>query len=290
MKKILVLTDFSEASRKALFYTVNLYRDVACSFSILNNFIVLPDSTGIVDEQIARNAQSNLDEFLAELKKDTVEDKHSFEGLSIAGNLYITVSELYRKDPFDLLVVGASGTGNSVRLGSVATQMLRTAPCPVLVVPANTRPRRIESIVVATDYSNFESPELFAPVREVMQGGKKELTFLTILDKETAPSEVDSARQSLLDEYFNQYSPLHYYIKDDSPLEGIEDYLDSHQTDLLVTVSRHRSLWDILLNRSTSRILAYQAEVPLLVLNEENTAGHNADADGDSTMDWNVIL
>lgn len=287
MKKILVLTDFSEASQKALFYTINLYRDVTCSFSVLNNFIVLPDSTGIVDEQIARNAQSNLDEFIAQVEKDSIEDKHSFEGISIAGNLYITVSELYRKDPFDLLVVGASGTGNSIRLGSVATQMLRTAPCPVLVVPAKTRPKRIENIVVATDYSNFESPEVFAPVREVMQRGKKELTFLTILDKDTAPSEVDSTRQSLLDQYFNQYSPLHYYIKDDSPLEGIEDYLGSHKTDLLVTVSRHRSLWDILLNRSTSRILAYQAEVPLLVLNE-NVAEHSHDAD--STMDWNVIL
>ncbi|MBU1822937.1 MAG: universal stress protein, partial [Bacteroidetes bacterium] len=199
MKKILVLTDFSEASRKALFYTVNLYRNVACSFTILNNFIVLPDSTGIVDEQIARNAQSNLDEFIAELKKVALYENHAIEGLSIAGNLYITVSELYRKDPFDMLVVGASGTGNSVRLESVATQMLRTAPCPVLVVPAKTRPKRIENIVVATDYSNFESPEVFAPVRELMQHGNKELIFLSILDKDTAPSQVDTERQSLLD-------------------------------------------------------------------------------------------
>jgi nucleotide-binding universal stress UspA family protein len=286
MKKLLLLTDFSDASRKAIVYAIRLYQEVPCKFAVLNNFVLLPDSTGIVDEQIALDAQSNLDEFIVGLEKDTYQRKHSFEGISIAGNLFVTVSELYEKDPFDMLVLGASGTGNSVRLGSVATQMIRAAPCPVLVVPAHTQPQRIGNIVVATDYTNFKSPEVFAPVRELMDGGGKELIFLSVLAKEMSPSEVDTNRQSLLDQYFNGFDPLHYYVKDDSPLEGIKDYLSSHRADLLVTISHHRSLWDIFLNRSTSRILAYHAEVPLLVLKEHDSEGRADEA----TMDWNVIF
>ncbi len=286
MKKIVLLTDYSKASRNAVFYTVRLYHEIPCEIRVVHSYELLPDSTGIMDEEIAKIAATGMEEFLLELKQDLVGDSHSFEGLTFAGNLSLTVSELYEKDPFDVLVVGASGSGNSVRLGSVATQMIRAAPCPVLVVPVQTDVKRIVKIVVVTDYSNFSSPDVFAPVKELMAEGQKELVFLSILKKDESPEEVDSHRQSLLNAYFEWYKPLHYYMKDGSTLGGIEDYLETHKTDLLVTIAHHTSLWDILLNRSTSRILAYQAEVPLLVLQE----GTSGDSDVPGTMDLNVIL
>jgi hypothetical protein len=182
-------------------------------------------------------------------------------------------------------VVGATGSGKSVRLGSVATEIIRTAPCEVLVVPSSARAKRIENIVIATDYSNFQSVGVFEPLKEIMEEGFTKLTFLSILRYEDSVKELSAEGLAALNDYFMGSDLLHYYIKNTSLVEGIEEYLSIHSTDLMITVSHNRSLWDVILNRSTSRILAYQAEVTLLVLFENK----NETESNVSSSEWNII-
>ncbi len=268
MKKILVLTDFSDTSRKAIEFILHLYEDMACSFTVLNRYIELPLSTDQVDEAVDHNAQSRIDSYVDEFRKQFASSSFSFEGIAIGGNLVVAVTGMYEKDPFDVVVVGASGTGKSVRLGSVATEIIRVARYPVLVVPASTQLRPIQNIVIATDYQNFNSAEVFEPIRELMHKGTKELAFLQVLDSDSSEKESNDSGKNMLNDYFKGYEPTHYFINNDSPVEGIETFLGRCPTDLLVTVSHHHSLWDVFLNRSTSRTLAYGAKVPLLVLFE----------------------
>ena len=287
MKKILLLTDFSDTSRKAIEFAMHLYKGMTCSFTVLNCYIELPLSTDQVDEAVEHNAQSRMDAYVGGFRQQfTSSNSFSFEGVVIGGNLAVAVTDMYEKDPFDVVVVGASGTGNSVWLGSSATEIIRAARYPVLVVPASIRLRPIQNIVIATDYQNFRSTEVFDPIRELMESSIKELAFLQVLDSDSSEQGVDNTGEMLLNEYFKGYGPLHYYIQNDSPVEGIESFLTSYHTDLLVTVSHHHSLWDVLLNRSTSRILAYEARVPLLVLFEVVSDS----SDDLPSPDWNVIL
>ncbi|TDB65206.1 universal stress protein [Arundinibacter roseus] len=269
MKKILVLTDYSAAARHALLFAMHMYHAQACEFSLLHSYAQLPEASDFLDDQIGRDAQAMMNDYVEGFKKEyELNPYHALSGTAIGGNIYIAVSELYAKQPSELVVVGATGNGDSIWLGSVATEIIRTAPCPVLVVPISAALRPLQDFVIATDYSNFKSQTLFKPVAEVLEAGKSKLVFLSILEPEQSAKEVDQERQALLNQYFEDFEPLHFFMKDDSTLEGIEEYLSNHHTDLLVTVSHNRSLWDVLLNRSTSRILAYQAEVPLLVLTE----------------------
>ncbi|MPR32771.1 universal stress protein [Salmonirosea aquatica] len=286
MKKILLLTDFSETSRKAIDFALQLYKGIACEFTVLNCYIELPLSNDQVDEVVDHNAQSRINEYVDALKQKNSDGDFSFRGTAIGGNLAVAVTGIYEKVPFDAVVVGASGTGSSVRLGSVATEIIRAARYPVLVVPSSVPVKPVQRIVVAIDYQNFRMPEVLAPVRELMKSGMSGLVFLSILDPDSSDSEVDSQEKRLLNEYFLGYNPQHHYTKNDSPAAGIEAFISSHETDLLVTVSHHHSLWDVLLNRSTSRILAYDAQVPLLVLSETVPDP----TDELPSPDWNVIL
>jgi len=286
MKKILLLTDFSETSRKAIEFVLHLYKGFSCSFTVLNCYTELPLSTDQVDAAVDHNAQSRIDDYVDEFRQRVTSDSFSFRGVAIGGNLAVAVTGLYEKEPFDAVVVGASGSGNSVRLGSVATEIIRTARYPVLVVPSSVQFKPVQTITVATNYRNFRTTEVFAPVRELMQNGIKNLNFLSVLEADSSEDQVDSNNKMLLDEYFKAHAPLHYSIQNDSPAEGIEAFVASNETDLLVTVSHHHSLWDVLLNRSTSRILAYEAQVPLLVLVESDFAS----SDALPSPDWNIIL
>jgi nucleotide-binding universal stress UspA family protein len=286
MKNILLLTDFSDTSQKAIEFAMHVYKGLTCSFTVLNCYIELPLATDQVDEAVEHNAQSRICAYVDELRQQAISDSFSFEGMAIGGNLAVAVTGIYEKNPFDLVVVGASGTGNSVRLGSTATEIIRAARYPVLVVPSSTQLVPVQNIAVATDYRNFRSVEVFEPIRELVDAGRKKLIFVSVLDTDSAGQEVDAEGKMLLNEYFKMYEPLHSSIRNDSPVEGIEKFIASHDTHLLVTVSRHHSLWDVLLNRSTSRILAYEAQVPLMVLIETVSDS----SDNLPSPDWNVIL
>ncbi len=286
MKSILLLTDYSDTSRNAIELALHLYQGMACSFTVLNCYLELPLSTDQVDEAVDHNAQSRMGAYVEELRRQGVSDSFSFKGMAIGGNLAVAVTGLYEKDPFDVVVVGASGEGHSVRLGSTATELIRGARYPVLVVPSSAPIRAVHTIAVAVDYQNFRSPQVFEPIRELAGRGSKELVFITVLDADSSQQEVDTEGKMLLNEYFNEYEPLHYTVKNDSPTEGILTFFASHAADLLVTVSHRHSLWDVLLNRSTSRILAYEAKVPLLVLPE----AASDESDDLPSLDWNVIL
>lgn len=268
MKKIILLTDYSETSRKAFHFTLRLLADHDCLFTVLHSYAELPIATEMLDDQMSVRAQQKMDEFIGSFKAERSPADHLFEGKALEGNLFLLVEDLQARHAYDLVVVGASGAGNSVRLGSVATQIVRTVTCPVLVVPLTATCERINSFVLATNYTNFGSVRVFDLLRALLRKGQSTLTFLSILSKGDSMQEAEATGQSLLDEYFKGYMPIHHYLQEESPIEGIETYLANHKTDLLITVSHHRSIWDILLNRSTSRILAYRAEVPLLVLTE----------------------
>lgn len=56
------------------------------------------------------------------------------------GNPAACIVEVARKWPADLIVMGSHGRGGVQRmlLGSVAEEVMRHAPCPVLIVPAST--------------------------------------------------------------------------------------------------------------------------------------------------------
>lgn len=285
MKRILLLTDFSDTSRTAIRYALQMYKDHDCEFMVLNGFVGVPEASNYLDAQLYQTYKAQIDEYVGELRQAYVNERHSFEGESVDGNLFIAISELHNQKPFDLVVVGATGSGKSVRLGSVATEIIRTAPCEVLVVPASVKVKRIENIVIATDYSNFQSVAIFEPIKEIVEKDFTKLTFLSILAYNDSVQELSAEGLAELNAYFDGLDPLHYYIKETSPIEGIEEYLSIHHTDLMVTVSHNRSLWDVILNRSTSRILAYQAEVPLLVLFEGKQK-----TEGDlSPSEWNII-
>jgi nucleotide-binding universal stress UspA family protein len=281
MKRILLLTDYSETSSVSIHFAGDLYEKDDCEFTILHSYAELLIPTENVDRLMALRAQSQMDEYLTKIKSSRQIKGHVYEGIALEGNLYLLVEDLHAKYGYDMLVVGASGEGNNLLLGSVATQFVRTAPCPVLVVPRSVREKQIVDIVIATDYTNFSSVRVFDPVRDLLHQGVSRLIFLSIQYQPEPNEESEATGRELLNRYFHEFSPSHHPILDDSPIDGIEHYLSENPTDLLVTVSHHRSLWDIVLNRSTSRQLAYRAEVPLLVLTEKTSFLTDTQAPGE---------
>ncbi|MBN1998237.1 universal stress protein [candidate division KSB1 bacterium] len=140
-KKILVPTDFSPSSERALDFALQLFPDGAGQLHVVH---VVDDS---IHPAYYASGKTSLFDLLPDLRKRSLAAIDKFlsekipEGITIKRNVLeggvahrIAAYEL-EKD-MDLLVMGARGTGQLEEfvLGSIADRVVRKAECPVLTV------------------------------------------------------------------------------------------------------------------------------------------------------------
>ena len=143
IKQILVPIDFSECSAKALSYAVALAQQHGATVSLL--YVVhtfpVPSESGVVEyaaiqTQMREAGEDRLSRIIRELKGKVP------TGTAIrVGAPAREIVQVALEIPADLIVISTHGhTGlKHVFLGSVAEQVVREAPCPVLVVRERER-------------------------------------------------------------------------------------------------------------------------------------------------------
>lgn len=144
-KTILVPIDFSDGSTAALDYAVGLAGKLDAKITLLNVIGVqvlgaeygMPVAASAV-ELICDTSQQELAKLIAANK-----DKASFAPPVLEiGDPRTTIEQVVKKLGADLVVMGTHGRRGLKRLllGSVAEMVVRTSPCPVLLVRAEDKP------------------------------------------------------------------------------------------------------------------------------------------------------
>lgn len=143
IKIILVPTDFSPASKRALRYACNLADATGASLHIIHvvENPYLPNAfdgyyaplPGEFLEDLDRRTRTELEAQL------TAEEKAKYSAvfeLRMGSPAHEILEYLNDQDAIDLVVIATAGRGGVARLmmGSVADKLVRTAPCPVLTL------------------------------------------------------------------------------------------------------------------------------------------------------------
>ena len=143
IRNILVATDFSAPSEAALVYGRNFARTFLANLHVLH--VVDDVASRVVD---LTGAMPNLGQLQMELEADAQQRLHAFltdddrQSLKVRAATATSASPAqailnYAKEAeIDLLIIGTHGRTGMARLfmGSVAQQVVRLAPCPVLTV------------------------------------------------------------------------------------------------------------------------------------------------------------
>ena len=137
IKKILLAVDGSEHSMKAAEYAVEVAKMTRGEILLLHCHRPFPISPGepyfeMAIAGIQDNAHRILDPFIALLKKSGAPFGDKIEE-GRAGDVIAKVADI---EGCDVIVMGSRGRSElkGLVLGSVTHRVLRTAPCPVLVV------------------------------------------------------------------------------------------------------------------------------------------------------------
>jgi universal stress protein A len=139
LKRILVPTDFSEPSLKALRYAVALARQFGATIFLVHVLERIPFIAGdqsvvitIPEEESIQVAKKRL----LSLAADEIEEVVPVSTVVRTGKPFAELVTLAKELQIDLIIVATHGyTGlRHILLGSTAERLVRHAACPVLVV------------------------------------------------------------------------------------------------------------------------------------------------------------
>jgi nucleotide-binding universal stress UspA family protein len=187
LKNILFATDFSAAAEAAMPFAIQIAQRYGAKVygvhvnSVINYTAITPGAW----EAMAEAAEKEGIEDTQDLHKQLHGIEH--EVLVAEGNTWEVVSNLVREKQIDLVVVGTRGrTGlGKALLGSVAEQILRQAPCPVLTVGPHVtldpqKAAEMHQILYATDLA-AEFPAAAPYAISLAQENQAHLTLLHVI-------------------------------------------------------------------------------------------------------------
>ena len=161
-KQVLIATDFSDASRRALAYAIAIARRYSSALSIVHAIVPEPREP-IPLEALPRELNRRRLEAEQEMKnlgEEAQIDDLNHHMLLERGRVWDVLGSVIQRDSIDLLVLGTHGRGGlkKLALGSVAEEVLRLASCPVLTIgphvpPASSGPVEFKRILFATDFA-----------------------------------------------------------------------------------------------------------------------------------------
>ncbi len=208
LRRILLATDFSPCSERALHYALSVARRYDSMLYVAH--VILPDpfqpmmmgTTMAPLSQAVRHAEQEMAQLLISGMLRGV----PHQVLLGQGAMWETLSKMIHENDVDLVVVGTHGrTGvRKVVLGSVAEEIFRLAPCPVLSVgpkvPAEA-PHEIQlrHILYASDFS-AASDHAAAYALSLAQEFQARITLLHAVGdgERLSPREMEAVRRSVV--------------------------------------------------------------------------------------------
>jgi nucleotide-binding universal stress UspA family protein len=216
LKNILLATDFSPASEAALPHALKIARQyesklyIAHVISVDIMYLVAPERTATIREQAQQFAQENMEHFLTVVSQAGV----SCQPLVGDGVIWDVLQDMIRENHIDLVVLGTHGRRGlgKLLLGSVAEEVFRFAPCPVLTVGPKIMPMRSRDV----ELSHILYPAEFFPdastaavyAVSLAEEYHTRLTFMKVFEERVSSPELQSAVEEPVRHWMDDHVPV----------------------------------------------------------------------------------
>ena len=277
IKNILVPTDFSITARNAFRYAKVLAEAADAQITVVYiepYYIPVSEiSVAPLYQQEESHVQEAMENFIADDTDDSpVMVQTKIKTKLLKGDPKTRLIELSQHEDVDLIVIGTTGLQDFISkiIGSTSLEVANKAHCPVILVPRDAKWRPIDKIMLSTTYE-LASPrivrEITAFARILSQGYPAKVDFVHVDD---TPWDRDKDTDRLFDELFAEADPNFSFeihnIQHDNVVEGLKQYADNNQIDLIAFVNKHRNFWQNLIHSSTTQNMAISIDKPILVM------------------------
>lgn len=271
---LLVPTDFSKASKTAVFFAINLAKKLGGDVKILHVVQANPSSETLMkwkklEEEMMRIAQEDGDALMTEINK-TIRGKKPPVSFHIRQGYDFTliVNHFAEETDADLIVMGTTGaTGlKKVLLGSNAAAMMNAATVPVLAVPAESKFGSIRKMVYATDLKHTEEEIKTVAMFAQLLGARVEVLHVV---KEKTKELPDTKKFSKTLQDIAKYKKITFHlVKGDKVPNVIDSFVKKQKAQMLTTFTHRLDFFEKLFDKGITRKLAYHIRIPILTFNK----------------------
>jgi nucleotide-binding universal stress UspA family protein len=276
IKRIILPTDLSDTSQNAFRYALRLADRTEAAIELIH--VIFPEYAGLDLPVIsAEGTQSHISAARAAMQAFVeyglaqVQLMHNLEHIPDihpdveVGSPSAVIARLAERDEASLIVMGTKGEHGLLEktFGSVTTEVLRRSRVPVLVVPEDAAFTQIRQVAYASELKEEDAWHIWGAMK-LLEEFEPQWHLVHI---QTPESKTPTETLQELTNLMKGELKIHQ-LGSTSVLEGLEDFAQNFDVDLLVMLSRHESIWRRLFYRSKTRQMAYQTQVPLLVVHE----------------------
>lgn len=272
MKNILVPVDFSPASTNAAHYAAFIAKQFQASLLLFHAYMLPTPVSEVPYVMVTASELQTENEALIKKEAKILEQQYGIKTDTLVriGVASDEIRLLLKEQPADLVVMGMKGSGGLEKIiGSTTNNVVRKVKVPVLIVPHDAKHNELKRITLASDFQQKGTHEIFSPLKEFIHQSHASLTILHVHVLHTREHSDVLMGKKDLEQLFGDI-PHHFTSLEDITInDGLERFLKQQPSDMLVMVAHEHSFLERLFNRPHTSNMAYETNIPLLVLQDK---------------------
>ena len=187
MKKLLVPTDFSDTSKNAARFALQMAVDLQNAKVILihvsDKITGGSDGSPLTEDDDDRRVI--LNQALQQMKEELAPAAGSVPvefATEKGSSLVDTLQRYVRHQAIDLVIMGITGATRleQIFMGSNTLDMARESVCPVMIIPPDAKYRTIKNVVLASDFKDVDTSIPLAPLKATLDLFKPTLHIVNV--------------------------------------------------------------------------------------------------------------
>ncbi|MBD0778439.1 universal stress protein [Maribacter sp. ANRC-HE7] len=265
MFTILLPTDFSDNAQRAIDYAIRLFEKEECTFCILHAYHDAPSgSKSKADLEIELK---NLTESILQKEQNP---KHHFKPVFVMDSIVNALNIAMTDNAIDYIFMGTKGASSlfNVFMGSNTVRVIRHLhTCPIVAIPSDYVFTAPEEIVLANNYKHRFSNEELLPLIQLAKLWDSKVLVTHIFSKKTLSKDQKQNKEELslhLKEIRTNFIEAQMGVSVTSSLFTLKK--ENPQIGMAALLKSKHDFFDALLREPVLRKMAFNTELPLLVL------------------------
>lgn len=261
MFKILLPTDFSENSRRAIDFVLDHFTDKDIQLLLIHTIKAPHSAAGVlirIDDLMQKDAERDMNDLMDYVKNKRPDVK--LDSILKLGHLKDWVQQYAKTYGVNMIAMGTKGENNitSRLLGSVTESVIRTSKIPLLAIPNIPAVENINNVAIATAEQELEKEEFLVDFFNNIKMLNPSIKAVKVIKDHSAGSAraIALAGNSVNVEL----------VENESVVDGINGYIDVNHPDILIIFHKRNSKFDYFFNRSITKNICGRTSVPLLVI------------------------
>lgn len=267
MKTLVVPTDFSSAALNAVNYAADMALEINAAVLLLHIYqvpVAITDSPMIMVsiEELKEAAETRLSKLKEDLTHIT-SGKLVITTEVVLGDITDETESICEKIKPLAVITGTTGHTAAERtlFGSTTLSLIKNLSSPVICVPTGKEyGTGIKKAGLACDFKDTDNLPLPA-IRSFIQTMGAALHIINVDHKHSAHAETSLLRTAL-----EELKPSYHFVEHPDVEDGLNEFAEKNNLDLLITMPRKHKLLESLFKRSTTKQLVFESHIPVMCI------------------------